>query len=801
MSFIKNKQNHTYFKILQLFFVLIVLFSGKAFAQENGTIKGKVTSSDGFSTEHINVTLEGTDWSTETNKDGNYEFKKIPFGTYILRFSFIGLETRELAVKIESAVQVLPNIVMSESHSELREVIVSSQRQNQFSQKKTEFVTRLPLSNINTPQSYTVVTKELMKEQLVTDFASAMKSITGGGYVQTNEGNVSAYLRGFRSDGYLRDGMVSFVRTPIDPQNFERIEVIKGPSAVFFGSSFNNISNYGGVLNRVVKRPFNGQKTEISYTAGSWNLNRLTADYNTTLNDEGTALFRINGAYHSEKGFQPDVFQKNYMIAPSFSYKMSDKLSILLDAELYHTDRNLFFARGISPALIGKAKTWDDLNWNFDQSYHSRNMASTMASRTFRGLIDYKISDSWSSKTGYTSSTVDAEGKYLRLVMLPNNMLQRNFIEYHPREAGSQQLQQDFTGVHTFKNIENKVVIGGSYTSIFDNFQRSEYKGPFIEYDKIDLTTGVIPAMTKEDWEAKLRTLNASKSNTTTKVDNLGLYISDAITFHKKITVMGGLRFDRNFTKDIINNGTIESPGFNQNTIAWKTGLVYAPIEEKLSIFANLQSGFTNIAPDLGVNGMQNFKPEKANQWEIGTKLNVLEGKLAATASYYQIAITDGLRTIEDGANIYNVQDAEKSSKGFEAEIIANPFAGFNIVAGYTKNHAKYVKTDDPTIVGNNLRYSPEEIANFWMSYRILKGKAEGFGIGFGGNYTSAIYINDTNTFGSSDYTVFDGLLFYDQTKYRISLKADNVFDREYYNGYGQPQKPLSFMVGVNFKI
>ncbi|GIQ58128.1 TonB-dependent receptor [Flavobacterium collinsii] len=801
MSFVKNKQNPLYYKILQLSFLVVFFISNQIIAQENASIKGKVTSADGVNSEHINVTLSGLNLSVETNQDGNYEFKNVPFGNYTLTFSFLGLESQELIVKVALTNQVLPNIFMKESNSQLREVVVSAQRQNQFAQKKTQFVSRLPLSNINTPQSYTVVTKELLKEQLVTDFPTAMKSITGGGYVQTNDGNVSAYLRGFRSDGYLRDGMVSYVRAPIDPQNFERIEVIKGPSAVFFGSSFNNISNYGGVVNRVVKRPFNGQKAELSYTTGSWNLNRLTADYNTTLNDDGTALFRINGAYHSEQSFQPEVFQKNYLIAPSFSYQVNDRLSILVDAELYKTDRNLFFARGVSPALIAKNNSWDDLKWDFNTSYHSRNMAAKMFSRTFRALIDYKITDHWSSKTGYTSSSIDTDGKYIRLVMMTDKMLQRNFIEYHPREAGSNQIQQDFTGIHTFGKFENKVVVGGTYTTMYDDYQRALYRGPFIEYDQIDVTTGAVPPMTEEAWDDKLKTVNASVANTQTETNNLGIYLSDAITFNKKFTFLGGLRFDRNFQKSIKTNGVVTSPWFNQNTMAWKAGFVYAPVVDQFSVFANIQNGFSNIAPALGKTGIENFDPEEANQWEIGTKLNFIEGKLVATVSYYQIAIKNGLRNVIEGANTYSIQDAEKSSKGFEAEIIANPFQGFNVVAGYTKNSAKFVKASNAAIIGNNLDYSPEEMANFWMSYRVLKGKIEGLGVGFGGNYVSKIFMNDTNTFSSNGYTVFDGLLFYDQPKYRLSMKIDNLFDKEYYNGYGQPQKPLTFLFGVNFKI
>lgn len=113
----------------------------------------------------------------------------------------------------------------------------------------------------------------------------------------------------------LRNGVGSFTYATVDPANLERIEVIKGPSATLFGST---LSSFGGLFNRVTKKPFDTFKGEISYSAASWDLNRLTADINTPLNADKTALLRINTSLHSERSFQDAGFNKNFLFAPSF---------------------------------------------------------------------------------------------------------------------------------------------------------------------------------------------------------------------------------------------------------------------------------------------------------------------------------------------------------------------------------------------------------------------------------------------------------------------------------------------------
>ncbi|WP_234571564.1 TonB-dependent receptor [Rhodohalobacter sp. 614A] len=781
------------------FFMLLTGLSQIVSAQNTGTIEGRVLTSDGEPAATVNVILEGTQKGTATDRNGEYALRNIEPGSYTVVFSFIGLDTKNLRVTVRAGETVnVDDVILSENTQQLNEAIIVASRLNKFSEKTTDYVARMPIENLSNPQSYTVVTDELMQEQLVTDFPSAFKSITGGGYVATNEGNVTAYLRGFRTDSYVRNGLVSYTRVPIDPQNIERIEVIKGPSSTLFGAYTQNIAGYGGLINRVTKKPLEQERFSASYITGSWELNRFTADYNTSLDEDNKVLFRLNGAVHSENDFRDQGIQRDLMIAPSLTYHVNDRLSINVEAELFKTKRLLYFARGASGAVSGD--TWDDLNWDYETAYHGNDLASDMASRVLGGTINYEISDNWSSETKALSSIIDVDADFLRLVMLDDNTLQRNFIQYAPRTAGSVHFQQDFTGIHSFENLENKVVVGASYMKLFDDYQRAVQPGPpFIEYDRVDLSgeNPAVPVLSKQAWEQYI-TDNLSRSWYETSQNTFGLYVSDAVTVADRLTILGGLRYDHFTNQNVVANGVEDDSGYDQDTFSYKLGATYSPLMDQVSIFANYMDGFSNVAPGVNENGdLTNFDAEKATQWEVGTKLQLFGDKLESTISYYNISITNAVLNYGE----YSAQEGETLSKGFEIDLIANPFPGFNLVAGYTHNEATIEENVNEELEGNSVTYSPQEVANFWLSHRFIDGSIGGFGIGFGGNYVSEIFINTTNTFGSSDYTTFDGALFYDHSDYRFTLKFNNLTDEHYYNGYGQPQKPFNVQAGVQVTL
>ena len=781
--------------IIGLFFITLSHFS---FAQQQtALVKGQVLTADSKLAESINVVITPLNVGTTTSKDGVYKFNNIPYGDYTIAFSLIGMETKTINIRVDATVTSIPDVVLSENEEELEEVLIVAERLNQFAQKESEYVAKVPLKNINNPQSYSIVTGALLEEQLNTDLPSAFKSITGGGYVESNDGNVSVYLRGFRSDVHLRNGGIAWVKAPIDPQNIERIELIKGPGSLFYGANVNNIANYGGVVNKVTKQAYNGKKLELGYIAGSWEQNRVTLDYNTVLDEDETVFFRLNGAYNSENSFQDQGIKREFMVAPSLTFNITDRLTTTFNLEYNQSERNLYFARGLSTSLISdEVNSWDDLNWDYDTSYGSNGMAGYFASTVMQVMVDYKLSDTWTSKTTFTNASLFTDANYLRVVMSDENTVDRYYLQLDPRESGNTHIQQDFLNVIDGEKLDNKLVTGMSYLNNFDDTQRT---GVWNAVDAVDVNDPVIVGMTNEEFEANIA--DQTKNKTVTKFKTLGIYAFDALTIADKITLAAGLRFDRYMGANTVYNGADLSNGYNQNALSTKLGIAYNPFQDQASFFVNYMDGLSNNAPsDNGTGEIITWDAERAKQFEVGTKLNFFNGKLKSTISYYNINIDNDIITNEDGVS---VQEGETLSKGFEIDIIANPFPGFNVVAGYTKNNAtlEKVSAGSENTVGNSLTYTPETVWNFWLSYHILKGKTKGLGFGFGANHMSEIYNSTANTFGSEAYSIFDSTVFYQKEKYRVSLKANNMFDTSYYNGYGIPQDPFNFSVGLTYNV
>lgn len=222
-----------------------------------------------------------------------------------------------------------------------------------------------------------------------------------------------------------------------------------------------------------------------------------------------------------------------------------------------------------------------------------------------------------------------------------------------------------------------------------------------------------------------------------------------------------------------------------------------------MSLFANYQNGFTN---ETGTDyAGKTFKPEQANQLEGGVKLNLFGGKLSSTLSYYRINVQDVIRPYTPNPNL-SVQDGTQLSKGFEAEVIANPFTGFNVVAGFSYNDSKYTKADADVLGRRPGTASSPYTANLWLSYHLPPQVIKGLGFGIGGNYASDNEVVNSvsqGVFTLPSYVVLNASAFYDVSKYRVSFGINNFTDQRYWTGYSSinTQMPRQFIGSVAYRF
>ncbi len=812
-------------KRIVLLIILTNLFTIYGFSQAY-VIKGKVTDEDHAPLVGVSIIVEGGYAGTQTGPDGSFEIRKMKKEPVTLQFSYIGYKAERVQVEPGNTMTTtIANVVLSEDVKNLQEVLITTSRKNKFARAESEFVSKMPLKALENPQVYNAVSSELLKEQAVTNFDDAVKNVPGLQklWESTGRGNDGAgyySMRGFAIQPNLVNGLPALTHGSPDPVNIERIEAIKGPSGTLYGSS---LISYGGLLNIVTKKPYVSFGGEVSYLAGSYGLNRLTADLNTPLDSAGRFLFRITAAHHSENSFQDAGFRKSFFVAPTLSFQATDKLSFLVVTEIMNLEQTnptmLFLDRG-APVTVDHM---DDLAYDPERSYTSNNLSIKNPTFSLQAQMNYQLSDSWTSQTALSSSSAKADGYYSYLYEgtqyfpdITQGSVFNRYVSKQNATTNITDIQQNFIGDFKLGSLRNRMVIGADYMErnyinnstgyvingivYMGNDQPSTvYNALYGGQEIANYDSGVL---SQPGMDRLLEGSSVSASNTTEKM--FGAYISDVINLSPALAVMGSLRVDW-FEGDPDNDDD------DQTALSPKFGITYQPILNRLTVFGNYMNGFTNVGATQVADAdgsnvrTKTFDPEHADQFELGIKTNLWEDRLAATISYYEIKVSDKVMT--DPNNVNNsIQDGEVESKGFEIDIITNPFPGLNAVVGYSYNDSEIL--EGTSNVGTRpLDAGPEHLANLWTSYKFQEGnRLSGFGLGFGLNYAGeslAINYDPTGEFILPSYTVLNSTLFYEAENYRVALKVDNLADKQYYTGWTtiNPQRPRTVSANLSFKF
>lgn len=657
--------------------------------------------------------------------------------------------------------------------------------------RKSDYVARIPLKNMENPQIYNVIPHEIMEQQVATTYGDAFKNIPGTEVpaVATN-GRMDISLRGFKVRSQIIDGISGYTMTTIDPANIEEIEVVRGPSATLFGSS---LTSYGGLINIVTKKPYRYFGGNVSYYLGSFGSNRLTVDVNAPLNKKRNLLFRVNAAGDLGKSYQDFGFNKSVFVAPSISYKPTDKITLTGNFEYYAR-------RATSPFWFvpnKKTEVFDVRNLDIDKtrSFASNDVYYTTQQFNTRIRADIELSKTWTSSTIFSNTKNDLDGQMLSLKGVSDTTLVHN-ITAGPQTYTTFEVQQNFLNDYSFGKFRNRFLVG------LDFYQyNSDVSSATVNVDTTDFTRGNDgnSTFTKNKVDNALK--DAPSKHTSSKQNTYSAYVSDVFSYNKRWFLMLGLRVDRfenkgdyNFVKETTNGR------YNQTALSPKVGLVYQPILEKLSIFGNYMNGFENVN---GTDFQGNvFEPQHANQWEAGVKISLLKGKMFSTVSAYRILVDNMLRT--DFANPeFSVQDGTELSKGIEMTLNYNPISGLNIIAGYSYNDCVYLKAKDGLEGRRPDGAGPQHTANLWVSYDFKKIVFKGLGIGVGGRYGSNVTTikSFAQPYFIPQYTVLDATLYYEHDFYRISFKVNNITNETYWTNRLTWQEPLSFIVGVSFNL
>ncbi|GAA4799766.1 TonB-dependent receptor [Olivibacter ginsenosidimutans] len=241
------------FYFLIFFFALLVL---PVYAQQ-GTIKGLVMA-DSVPVPAISVSISGSTIGTITDDQGYYLLEKTPIGNYTIIFSGIGYDQYRIPIKVEPNGTTVVNAFLQKKQSNLDEVVVTGISRGEALRKS--------------PVPITVVNKSVIEQNINNNAIDVLsKTVPGVSSVSTGPNVSKPFIRGL---GYNRvltlyDGMRQEGQQwgdehgiEIDPYGISRVEVIKGPASLTYGSdALAGVINFLPATPDFSKKPFAGDFT------------------------------------------------------------------------------------------------------------------------------------------------------------------------------------------------------------------------------------------------------------------------------------------------------------------------------------------------------------------------------------------------------------------------------------------------------------------------------------------------------------------------------------------------------------
>jgi len=779
----------------------MLIFSGaltaRVFAQAKqvGVIEGRILNADQRPEENVVVVLVPSGKQTMSDDNGYFQFRNVPYGQYTVSVTSLGVTASPVSIELNAAKVSIGDIQLKENTTVLERVVVSSSYRHV--DKNSTQVARMPLTYIENPQNYAVVPKELLQTQLITTTEQALINIPGVSNLSIVGGSGGSSLtfksRGFSSGSVMyRNGVSTGYVALTDLFNMERFEAIKGPSATLFGG--NQGASYGGVYNMITKQPLEVKRGEVSFTTGSYELARTTVDYNTPLNDDKTALLRLNGVYDNRNTFQ-QLAQNSVGLAPSLLIKANDRLTLHFDGYYYKSVRPIvLFGFNAPPGGTTSTSTYagnvKDLDLDPKNPYINPDFNSAQQTWSVTGQAEYKLSDQWLSQTNFAIARSNNETHYINLVankasVADTTIITRNILDLPYSQLYTQQFQQNFIGDFKIGSLRNRLLVGLDY---FRTNVASYRAG--IAYDKVYITAPAAQLLIQKSRVDSISS-SAKYSGGRDINDSYGAYASEVLNVTDRLLLMASLR---------INRFVAVSGDYRQTSYSPKLGISYEIIRNGLSVFGNYNNGYNNVSQTDSLGNL--LKPQYANQLEAGLKFDVLQHRLTGTVSVYDIKVKNIARQVP--GTIYYVQDNTQRSRGVDVDILANPVAGLNIALGYGYNDIRYTDDKGNTgFLGHRVESAPYHAGNIWGTYQFTSGTLKGFGVGAGGNGQSNSFANYQNTITLDGFYVYSASLFYNALKFRISAKMDNITNKKYftYNSWLFPGQPRMLAFNVTYRF
>ncbi len=649
--------------------------------------------------------------------------------------------------------------------------------------------TATPLLNV--PQSISVVTEKLLRDEAIYTIGDLVRLVPGASAGQGEGHRDQITLRGNNSTAdFFVDGFRDDVQYFRSFYNVERVEVVKGPNAMIFGRG-----GGGGVINRVTKiadpSRQSGNVGASLNSFGNWTGN---ADFNLPINS--TVAARMIGFYERLNNHRDAYGGDRFAFNPSVAF-VGNNMRLYADYE--HVEDDRVVDRGIPSfngrPFNGQRDTFFGVT-DVNRSHLNADLVRLRGEVTFTpklkgsfgvvyGDYDKAYTNAFAATAVSAANTIGIEA-YRDLTDRENIIAQGN-LEWTVK-----------TGP-----LAHRILIGTEAT--WQNTQSERVNGYFNPTILSAANRRATIAFTSPLAIPALHFVGgpggSSNRSVTSNLKQVSFYAQDQIEIGTHLQLVGGVRYDQ-FELTVTNWHTATSLSRRDNLWSPRVGIILKP-QDNMSIYASYTKSYLPQSGDQFLNldaSLAALEPETFNNYEVGAKWN-FSPKLALTLAVYQLDRANTRATGPTPGSV--VLTGKQRSKGVEAGLVGNLTKNWEMSFGYAYTNAEVTATTLNAPAGRQIAQVPKHQISLWNKYAVT----DRLSIGVGLYHQSASFTTISNTVTLPGYERVDLALFYKfSPKVDLQLNVENTTDETYYpvahnDNNISTGAPLNARVSVNVKF
>ncbi len=646
--------------------------------------------------------------------------------------------------------------------------------------------TRLNLTPKETPQSLTVMTRQRLDDQRLTNLTDTMEATPGIVVLRDGLGSESDsfWSRGFQIQNFEIDGVPTVMRMDNYTQSmalYDRVEIVRGATGLISG-----LGNPSATVNLIRKRPTAEAQASITGEAGNWNRYGSGFDVSGPMTETGNVRGRLVADFKTEHAWIDRYKQDSQLIYGITEFDLTEDTLLTMGFSYLRTDVDSPMRSGLPTRFSDGSRTnlKRSLNSAPSWSYNDHEQTSYFTS------IEQQLANGWSGKVELTHT----ENKFDEVFNYVNGSL-------NPDGSGTSQLPVRFSGTPRQNNVdayltgpfslfgrEHELIAG--VTLSWYNESVPSYGGWHYAY--AHSPAGAIGNLLNWDGNSAKPDFKVTGKSTVDETQ-YAAYLSSRFHVTDDLSLLLGSRvidWKRKTEEKPYAAAATESKETETGVYIPYAGVVY-DLNDTWSVYASYTKIFNPQSSWVRDINNKPLDPMEGKGYELGLKGSHFDGKLNSSVALFKIE-QDNLAIWIDtpGGNTYKSEQGT-TTKGVEFTLDGELAEGWQASAGYA--YAVSTDADDNRIVTT----LPRNSLKTFTSYR-LPGILDKVTVGSGVNWQSKVG-SDLHTFTQGSYAVTNLLARYDINKnLSASVNLNNVFDREYlsYAGdhgmYGAPRNVMT---------